>query len=115
MGLQLPFSFEDIDFGQGRLGFYMNSCDEDTPLLAQISFPEKFDIIAEHINMQAFKVSLYWDIENRCPPVIVWRAENSQLLEKVLHEAVIRTEKEVVQRRFSYYGPLWETEYIEVK
>lgn len=114
MDLQLPFSFEDIFFGSGRLEFYMNSCDEETPLLAQIRFPEKFDMIVEHISMQTFTVSLYWDIENRCPPVIVWHAENTQLLKKALHEAVIRTEEEVKQRRFSYYGPIWETEFIEV-
>jgi hypothetical protein len=59
---RLPFSFEDIDFGSGKLLFYMNCCDEDTPLLAQIKYPNGFDLIIEHIDGRGLLASIYWEI-----------------------------------------------------
>ena len=114
METRLPFSFEDMGYGRGELQFYMNSCDEETPLLAQIRYPERFDIIVEHSGARVFRVSLYWDIENHCPPVAVYHTDDIMLLEKALMQAAERADREVDERRFSYYGPLWETEHIRV-
>ena len=114
MGARLPFSFEEINFGSGELGFYMNTCDEETPLLAHIKYPNRFDIIVEHHSEKRFTASIFWDIGNHCPPVAVYSTADLSLLEKTLAEAVKRTEREAEERRFSYYGPLWETEFIEI-
>ena len=115
MGAGLPFSFEDIDFGSGRLMFYMNCCDEDSSLLAHIEYPDNFDIMAEHYDARIFTVTLYWGIMDHCPPVAVFRADDISMLEKALSECVRRAEREVEEKRFSYYGKLWDTEYIDVR
>ncbi|MBP3798461.1 MAG: hypothetical protein J6I46_11920 [Ruminococcus sp.] len=114
MGASLPFNFQDMDFGSGELGFYMNSCDEETPLLAQIAYPDNFDIMVEHSNEELFMATVYWSYIDHTPPVAVYSTKDIRLLKKALAEAVERAERELSQRRFSYYGPLWETEYIEI-
>lgn len=115
MNVVLPFSFEDIEFGSGSLMFYMNCCDEDSSLLAHIEYPNNFDIMVEHYEARIFTVTLYWGIMDHCPPVAVFRAEDISLLKKAVMECVIRAEREVEERRFSYYGKLWDTEYIDVR
>ena len=114
MGKKLPFSFEDADCGAGELRFYMNCCDEESPLLAHIEYPDNFDVLAEHINAEKFTVTLYWGLPDHCPPVAVYRAGDMSLLEKALAECVRRAERELAEKRFSYYGKLWDTEYIDV-
>lgn len=115
MDVILPFSFEEIDLGSGRLMFYMNSCDEDSSLLAHIEYPDNFDIMVEHHDEKIFTATLYWGIMDHCPPVAVFRAGDIALLKKALSECIKRAEREVEEKRFSYYGKLWDTEYIEVK
>ena len=115
MSSKLPFSFEDIDYVSGTLCFYMDSCDDETSLLAHIEYPNNFDIIVEHNNEEIFTVSLYWGMLDHCPAVAVYSTKDMALLEKTLTECIRRAEKEAVLRRFSYYGPLWETEIIEIR
>jgi len=52
---------------------------------------------------------------DHCPPVAVFRAGDISMLEKALSECVRRAEREVEEKRFSYYGKLWDTEYIDVR
>ena len=115
MGTKLPFSFEDIDFRSGELRFYMNSCDEEDSLLAHIEYPDNFDIIVRHGDMKKFTVSLYCGILDNCPPAVVYKTDDTTLLRKALDMAAVRAEKELEEKRFSYYGRLWETEYITVR
>lgn len=107
MDVTLPFSFEDIDFVSGRLMFYMNTCDEDSSLLAHIEYPNNFDIMVEHYGAKKFTAALYWGIQDHCPPVAVFRVEDISLLKKAVAECVKRAEREAEGRRFSYYGKLF--------
>ena len=114
MDTKLPFSFEDIDFGSGRLCFYMNCCDEESSLLAHIEYPDNFDMIVEHYNAEKFTVSIYWGYLDNTPPAVVFCTDDIGRLKTALTDGIARMEKEVAERRFSYYGKLWETEYINV-
>ena len=93
----------------------MNVCDEETPLPAHIKHLNSFDIIVEHNSEKSLTASVCRDIENHCNPVAVYRTDGMELFEKTLWKAVKRAEREAAERRFSYYAPLWENEYIEVR
>lgn len=93
----------------------MNVCDEETPLSAHIKYPNSFDIVVEHNSEKSFTASVYRDIGNHCHPVAVYRTDGMELFKKTLWKAVKRAEREAAGRRFSYYAPLWENEYIEVR
>ncbi len=80
----------------------MNVCDEETPLPA-------------HKNIPTASISVCRDIENHCNPVAVYRTDGMELFGKTLWKAVKRAEREAAEGRFSYYAPLWENEYIEVR
>lgn len=93
----------------------MNVCDEETPLPAHIKYLNSFDIIVEHHSEKSLTASVcgisgtivtLW----RCTAPMVWN-----FWKKTLWKAVKRAEREAAERRFSYYAPLWENEYIEVR
>ncbi|MCM1506759.1 MAG: hypothetical protein NC177_06445 [Ruminococcus flavefaciens] len=55
-----------------------------------------------------FQCRIIWD-NNWQSPVTVYSYKKAENFEKIIRLAIEQTEKKVIQKRFSYYGELWQT------
>lgn len=92
----------------GNIKYSETYLDED---MLQVEYPEKL-ILDAGFYCGIFKVYIIWD-NNWQSPVAVYSCKTVENFEKIINLAIEQVEKEVIQKRFSYYGKLWET--IEIK
>lgn len=78
--------------------------DED---MLMVYYPEKLTLDAGFYN-GIFRVHIIWDC-NWQSPVAEYTCKTAENLEKLIYIATEQIEKEITQKRFSYYGKLWET------
>lgn len=88
----------------GKVTYSETWLDED---MLQVEYPAKFMLDAGFYH-GTFVVYIIWD-NNWQSPVAVYSCRKAENFEKIIRLAIEQTEKEVVQKRFSYYGELWET------
>ncbi|MDE6832919.1 MAG: hypothetical protein K2J39_01530 [Ruminococcus sp.] len=92
----------------GNVTYSETEIDED---MLQVEYPEKL-ILDAGFYCGTFIVYIIWD-NNWQLPVAVYSCRTVENFEKIINLAIEQVEKEVIQKRFSYYGRLWKT--IEIK
>lgn len=78
--------------------------DED---MLMVNYPEKLTLDAGFYN-GIFRVRIIWDC-NWQFPVAEYTCKTAENFEKLIYIALEQIENEIGQKRFSYYGKLWET------
>jgi len=83
--------------------------DED---MLMVEYPEKL-ILDAGFYSGTFRINIIWDC-NWQSPVAEYTCKTVENFEKLIYLAIEQVEKEVEQKRFSYYGKLWETIRIKL-
>lgn len=78
--------------------------DED---MLMVEYPEKLTLDAGFYN-GIFGIYIIWD-NNWQSPVAKYTCKTVENFEKLIYLAIEQVENEIRQKRFSYYGKLWET------
>ncbi|MDE5558688.1 MAG: hypothetical protein K2J32_13560 [Ruminococcus sp.] len=101
--------WENFSFS-GNVTYSETYLDED---MLQVEYPENLILDAGFYG-GTFVVYIIWD-NNWQSPVAVYSCKKIENFEKIINLAIEQVEKEIIQKRFSYYGKLWETIEINLK
>ena len=94
----------------GNVTYSETKLDED---MLQVEYSGKLILDAGFYH-GTFSVYIIWD-NNWQSPVAVYSCKTVENFEKIINLAIEQVEKEIIQKRFSYYGKLWETIEINLK
>ncbi|MDE6538718.1 MAG: hypothetical protein K2K66_00865 [Ruminococcus sp.] len=94
----------------GNVKYSETYLDED---MLMVEYPEKL-ILDAGFYCGTFVVYIIWD-NNWQSPVAVYSCKKIENFEKIINLAIEQVEKEIIQKRFSYYSKLWETIKINLK
>ncbi|MCM1314124.1 MAG: hypothetical protein NC040_05995 [Muribaculaceae bacterium] len=94
----------------GNVKYSETYLDED---MLQVEYPEKLILDAGFYYDGTFVVYIIWD-NNWQSPVAVYSCKTIENFEKIINLAIEQVEKEIIQKRFSYYGKIWETIKIKI-
>ncbi|MGN0587367.1 MAG: hypothetical protein ACI4JF_08785 [Oscillospiraceae bacterium] len=102
---ELSTGFRDkFDFSPGEIEYIVTFADED---MLMVEYPEKLTLdVGFYQGILGIKI--IWD-NNWQTPVAEYLCRTEHDLEKLMNMALEQIKTEMEQKRFSYYGPLWET------
>lgn len=99
-----PDFWDKFDFSPGEIEYIETCADED---MLMVEYPEKL-ILDVGFYQGVFGIEIIWD-NNWQAPVAEYLCRTEQDLEKLMNMALEQVKTEMEQKRFSYYGPLWDT------
>ncbi|MDE7293980.1 MAG: hypothetical protein K2N72_06120 [Oscillospiraceae bacterium] len=120
---ELPHDFwSEFDFSDGRLLYaetHLTECmlhaqypysgeNAERPIFLSLIIGNGYDD-----NRGLFHIEILWDTVNR--PVACYTCKTCEALKKLTYMALEQVHKELVDRRLSYYGKLWETITVDLE
>lgn len=100
--------FETVNFKSGQIRFCSESMDDEDIL--QVAFPNNYILDLGWYGKNGFILYIIRDMDWSVP-LVEYHFLNEELAEGVLHLAIERIEKEIINSK-PYYGSLWKTEKI---
>lgn len=94
---KFDFSAGEVKYNETYYDEYMLLVEYDNKLLLDAGY-----------YYGVFRIQIIWDC-NWQSPVAVYFCRTKNDFEKLIYAAINQINKEIEQKRLSYYGPLWET------